>query len=259
MNIMIFAAGLGTRLKPLTDIIPKALVPVGGKPLLQRVLENVDGRENTVVINIHHHGEQIRNFVTTTRSHWQSEIKLSDETAMLLDTGGGLRKAAPLFRHEGQENGLPVLIHNVDILSDVNLVELYGKSLRNDATLLVSGRKTSRYLLFDTDMRLAGWTNVLTGEIKSPYKELREQQGDPQPLTLGGRPLRMLAFSGIHVFSQSLFPLMDSMPEKFGIIDFYLGICAERNIRGIVKEDLRLLDVGKLDTLETATEFLNQL
>lgn len=262
MKIMIFAAGLGTRLKPLTDIIPKALVPVGGKPLLQRILEKTDSPDNTVVINIHHHSGQIRNFIETTRHYWKSDIRLSDETDMLLDTGGGLRNAIPLFQSSAKDcgNDTPILIHNVDILSNVDLDEFYRNNLQNDATLLVSPRRTSRYLLFDSTMRLVGWINTSTGEIKSPYRELRKQQGnDPDALHLHSTPLRKLAFSGIHMFSPRLSGMMTPLPERFGIMDFYLDICAERNVRGVVKEDLQLLDVGKLDTLENATEFLNQL
>ncbi|MBQ9093943.1 MAG: NTP transferase domain-containing protein [Prevotella sp.] len=258
MNIMIFAAGLGTRLKPLTDIIPKALVPVGDKPLLQRILERVDSEGNTVVINIHHHSGQIRNFIETTRGRWASDILLSDETETLLDTGGGIRKAAPLFHPAKKEE--PILIHNVDILSNVDLEDFYRQNTRNGATLLVSPRKTSRYLLFDSDMRLAGWINTATGEIKSPYPELKAQQGKtPESLTLHSAPLRKFAFSGIHILSQTLLPLMTPWPERFSIMDFYLDICARHDVRGLVKEDLRLLDVGKPDTLRDATEFLNQI
>lgn len=259
---MIFAAGLGTRLKPLTDIIPKALVPIGDKPLLQRILEKVDKPGNTVVINIHHHSEQIRNFIKITEHHWKSEIKLSDETDMLLDTGGGLRQAIPLFQSSEQDADIdaPILIHNVDILSNVDIEEFYRNNMQNDATLLVSPRKTSRYLLFDDDMRLVGWINTSTGEIKSPYKELREQAGNaPDLLVLHSTPLRKLAFSYLHMFSPRLLRMMTPLPKRFGIMDFYLDICMEHNVRGVVKEDLQLLDVGKLDTLENAKEFLNQL
>lgn len=238
---MIFAAGKGTRLKPLTDIIPKALVPVADKPLLERVLERVDGIENKIVINIHHHAEQIRNFVNTTRAYWQADISLSDESDALLETGGGLRKAAPLFT-----NGKPILIHNVDILSNVDLADFYSKATA-EATLLVSSRKTARYLLFDNDMRLVGWTNIQTGEVRSPYDNIDVSK------------CHMFAFSGIHIFSPTLFPLMDSWPEKFSIIDFYLAICKDHDIRGVAKDDLKLLDVGKLDTLESASSFLHSL
>lgn len=230
---MIFAAGMGTRLKPLTDIIPKALVPVAGKPLLQRVVERVDAQGNTVVINVHHHADQIKNWVDTTRSNWQSDIRISDETQRLLETGGGIRKAMKLF--DGDQ---PVVIHNCDILSNASLEDLYAHSTGCDAVLLVSERKTKRYLVFDDDMRLIGWKNIETGEVK------------------GNSNGRLLAFSGIHVISPSLLRRMETWPEAFPIMDFYLSSCAHVNIRGVIQPGLRLLDVGKLDTLDQAEEYI---
>lgn len=230
---MIFAAGMGTRLKPLTDIIPKALVPVAGKPLLQRVVERVDAQGNTVVINVHHHADQIKNWVDTTRSNWQSDIRISDETQRLLETGGGIRKAMKLF--DGDQ---PVLIHNCDIISNASLEDLYAHSTGCDAVLLVSERKTKRYLVFDDDMRLIGWKNIETGEVK------------------GNGSGRLLAFSGIHVISPSLLRRMEAWPEAFPIMDFYLSSCAHVNIRGVIQPGLHLLDVGKLDTLDQAEEYI---
>lgn len=251
---MIFAAGMGTRLKPLTDIIPKALIPVAGKPLLQRVLERVDGKGNRIVVNIHHHADQIRNFLDITRHHWMSDISVSDESEKLLETGGGIRKASPLFT-----NGEPVLIHNCDIISNADLDAFYQQSHGNDATLLVSSRKTQRYLLFDDTMRLVGWTNITTGEVKSPYPEIVALSGYNDTETLLSHSLHMYAFSGIHTISPSMFTVMNQWPERFPIMDFYLQSCKDHVIRGIVSDDLRLLDVGKLDTLESARGFLNDL
>ena len=256
---MILAAGLGTRLKPLTDIIPKALVPVADKPLLQRVLDRVASYpEDRVVINTHHHASQIKNFVDITRGHWPAEILISDETDSLLDTGGGLRRARHLFSPSE-----PILIHNVDILSDTPLRTLYASGHGHDATLLVSHRQTSRYLILDDDMRLWGWTNILTREIRSPHKELMSLSGreiahdflSPETHT----SLHLYAFSGIHTFSPSLFPVMDTWPERFPIIDFYLSACATHDIRGTLSADLHLLDVGKLDTLASADAFVSSL
>lgn len=236
MQAMIFAAGMGTRLKPLTDVIPKALVPVCGKPLLQQVLERVqDAGATDVTINVHHHAQQIRNFLAVSRRHWNMNICISDETQQLLETGGAIRKAAHLF------SDYPVLIHNVDILSNVNLREFYDMASDADALLLVSERKTKRYLVFDNDMRLIGWKNIETGEVK------------------GSGNGRLLAFSGIHAIGKQLVEDMQTWPDKFPIIDFYLDRCLERNIRGYLKSDLRLLDVGKLDTLEQANTFINTL
>ena len=237
---MIFAAGLGTRLKPLTDTMPKALVRVGGKPLIEHVIRKLksSGVER-VVVNVHHFARQVIDYLQEN-DNFGLDVRISDESAKLLDTGGGLKKAAPLFKPDA-----PVLIHNVDILSNVDLGWLYENSKGSDAVLLVSERKTKRYLLFNDDMRLVGWTNVETGEVKSPYENLDVSA------------CKMYAFSGIHVFSPRLFPLMDSFPDKFGIIDFYLKVCGEAVIKACVKPDLRLLDVGKLDTLAEAERFMS--
>ena len=242
MQAMVFAAGLGTRLKPLTDTMPKALVPVGGVPLLQRVLQKLNDEGATrVVVNVHHMASQIVNFLDV-HQHFGMDIKISDETDALLDTGGGLRKAAALF-----DPDKPILIHNVDILSNICLRDFYDASKDYDATLLVSSRETSRYLLFDQEMRLVGWTNVKTGEVRSPYPDLDVSQ------------CCRYAFSGIHVFSPRLFEQMEGWPQKFSIIDFYLNICAQAKVQGYVKDDLKLMDVGKIDTLDQADSFLKQM
>lgn len=236
MQAMLFAAGMGTRLKPLTDVIPKALVPVGDKPLLQLVIEKLQqSGVGHIVVNVHHKAGQIRNHLHLISSAYPVSISISDESDALLETGGGIRKAQSLFHSDE-----PVLIHNVDILSNADLAELYAKATNCDAVLLVSERKTKRYLVFNDDMRLIGWKNIETGEVK------------------GCDNGKLLAFSGIHVINQSLLEDMQTWPDRFPIIDFYLDRCMERNIRGVVQSDLRLLDVGKLDTLSNAEDFLTQ-
>ncbi len=242
MQAMVLAAGLGTRLMPLTDRMPKALVPVGGQPLLHRVLQRLkDAGTDRVVVNVHHFADQIVSYLDG-HQYPGVDIRVSDESAALLETGGGLRHAAPLF-----DPHRPILIHNVDILSNVDLRAFYDLSQDNDATLMVSRRETSRYLLFDDHMRLVGWTNVQTGEVRSPYPDL----------DVAG--CQRFAFSGIHVFSPRLFGMMEEWGEKFGIIDFYLKVCGQARIMGYLKEDLKLMDVGKTDTLDQADTFLRQL
>ena len=226
---MIFAAGLGTRLKPLTDTMPKALVRVGGQPLLWHVIHKLKhaGYER-IVINVHHFAGQIVDYLKAN-DNFGLDIRISDESDMLLETGGGIKKALPLF-----DPTEPILIHNVDILSNLDLT-----ALPTDAPLLVvSQRQTKRYLLFDDTMRLQGWTNIETGEVK------------------GTRAERELAFSGIHMFHPSLAPLLADWPERFPIMDFYLKTCGSHLIRGYEAKDLRLLDVGKLDTLDKAEDFI---
>jgi len=266
---MILAAGLGTRLKPLTDTMPKALVPVGGKPLLDIQIEKLSKAGYTrFVVNVHHFAQQIIDHV----SEREEKILISDETSELLETGGALKKAQHLFRDDE-----PILIHNVDILDNVDY-EWFRRQHQpdEDAVLLVSRRKTKRYLLFDSAMRLMGWTNIETGEVKSPFPWLREAQitiddnlqvqpapNGPRNATLSLRERSMVngqlyafAFSGIHSFSPRLFPLMDRFPDRFPIIDFYLSTCHRAHIVGLVKNDLQVLDVGKLDSLEQAEKFV---
>lgn len=241
IQAMIFAAGLGTRLKPLTDTMPKALVPVAGKPLLSHVLDKMSvAGVDRVVVNVHHFASQIVDFLAINKEN--IEVLVSDETEQLLETGGGIKHARRFF-----DSVSPILIHNVDILSNVDLREFYDFNIEADATLLVSERKTKRYLLFDDGMRLVGWVNIDTGERRSPFEWVH---------AVDLAKLKMYAFSGIHLFSPRLFPLMEQWPEKFGIIDFYLDICARVNIRGYVKEDLRMMDVGKIDTLSEADAFV---
>ena len=239
---MIFAAGLGTRLKPLTDTMPKALVPVGGKPLLQHLLEKlkVSGFHD-IVINVHHFADMIEDWCQ--QHPMGMRIWFSDERQQLLETGGGIKHAAPLLRDASDG----FLIHNVDILSNADLHALAEAGRGRAATLLVSERETQRYLLFDDDMRLVGWTNVATGEVRSPYPNL-----DPQHY-------RKLAFAGIHYMSPALFVHFDAFPQRFSIIDFYLSVCNCETIYGHVQPDLRLVDVGKLDTLSEAEDFAKAL
>lgn len=247
---MIFAAGLGTRLKPITDHMPKAMVSVGGESLIKHVIEKLKsaGTER-IVVNVHHFATQITDYLKEN-NNFNTDIRISDESDKLLDTGGGIKKAQDLFDKE-----YPILIHNVDILSNVDLKRFYEAGISNsnidmesttvDAVLLVSERKTKRYLLFDNSMRLVGWTNIETGEVRSPYPNLNPKD------------CKMYAFAGIHTISPRLFEMMDEdFPDKFGIIDFYLKACKSHIIKGYVKEDLKLLDVGKLDTLKEAEDFV---
>ena len=263
MQSMIFAAGLGTRLKPLTDRIPKALVRVGGKPLIEYVLKNlVAAGSKRIVVNVHHFANQIIEYLQ--QNDFGVDIRVSDETEMLLDTGGGIKNAAPFFN-----TSEPVLIHNVDILSNVDLRALYNYACeaeieqKVDAVLLVSLRKTKRYLIFNKDMRLVGWTNVDTGEVKSPYETLCEltftQPYDNNNVTNEQYGYTLFAFSGIHVIGNKVFEAMDECSAKFPIMDFYLQYAKDLHFVGKVKNNLKLMDVGKLDTLAEADAFVKQL
>lgn len=239
---MIFAAGLGSRLKPLTDNMPKALVPVAGKPMLEHVILKLkEAGFDQIVINIHHLGQQIIDFLQAN-NNFGVRIYISDERDYLLDTGGGIKKAA-LFL-QGDE---PFLVHNVDILSNVDLKLLYQQHVNNNAlaTLLVSQRQTSRYLLFNQENKLCGWRNHATGEVKSFYPYF-----DPQQYT-------EYAFGGIHVMSPKILDWMEEWTGKFSIIQFYLSICARTDIHAFPSSNLRLLDIGKPETLAEAERFLH--
>lgn len=240
MNAFIFAAGLGTRLKPLTDTMPKALVPVGGKPLLYHVIEKLKSAGiKKIVINIHHFGEMIIEYVKEN-NNFGIEIVFSDERQMLLETGGAIKHAVDLLGDE------PFLIHNVDILSNVDIKALINAHTESNsaATLLVSKRNSTRALLFSSDGNLTAWTNKTTGEVKTPYENIDIAT------------LEEFAFSGIHIFSPRLFKYFGAYPEKFSIIDFYLNTCKDENIKAYTQEGLQLLDVGKLDSLEKAEEYV---
>lgn len=240
MKTMIFAAGLGTRLKPMTDTMPKALVPVGGRPLLQILLEKLARHGCTeAVINVHHFADMIEEWCAS--NDMGVPIHFSDERAELLETGGGIRHAMPLL------SGERFLIHNVDILSNADLARFYAEGEGKAATLLVSERKTQRYLLFDESMRLVGWINEATGQVKSPYPDLQPDK------------CRRYAFSGIHQIDPVLFPRFEGWPAKFSIIDFYLSICRDVPVYGHLQEGFRLMDVGKLDTLTQAELFLKEI
>lgn len=243
MKAMIFAAGLGTRLKPLTDTVPKALLPIAGKPMLEHVILKLKAAGfDRLVINIHHLGQQIIDFLKNN-NNFGVEIDISDERDYLLDTGGGIKKAQRFL--DGNES---FLVHNVDIISDIDLRTLYEEHCRLTpiSTLLVSDRETSRYLLFNKENRLCGWRNKTTGEIKSYYPDF-----SPEMYT-------EYAFSGIHVLSPKIFDWLDVWTGKFSIINFYLSIAAKTDIHAYPIENLKLIDAGKLETLAKADEFLQK-
>ena len=243
---MIFAAGLGTRLKPLTDTLPKALVPVCGRPLIEHVCRKLKAAGiDDAVVNVHHFADKIENWI---EGQDIMPLKVSDERKQLLETGGAVLHARRYLEGCGS-----FLIHNVDILSDLDL-DWFASQVRPDAmaTLLVSDRKSSRQLLFDPKtIRLVGWRNNSTGEVRSPYPGLDQDK------------CLALAFSGIHIMSESIFdPMQDyatshglcltEASPRFPIIDFYLWASAYYNIYGVCSESLELVDVGKLDSLEKA-------
>jgi NDP-sugar pyrophosphorylase family protein len=259
---MIFAAGMGTRLKPLTDHMPKALVEISGKPLIEHVLRKlVFAGFNDITINVHHFADMIEQWTQNFHkinefSEVDIKLNISDERHELLETGGAIAHARNLLTEANPSK--KVLIHNVDILSNVNLSE-FNKFFDNtsvDACLLVSARKTARYFVFNDDMRLVGWTNISTGEIKSPFDEVHKSLARRPQDALDVDNLHLRAFSGIHLINTDIINSMSSWPKKFSITDFYLNACKDIVITGYEQADLKLMDVGKLNTIQEAEQFI---
>lgn len=264
MKAMIFAAGLGTRLKPLTDTLPKALVPVCGKPLIEHVARKLQlAGIDDVVVNIHYFADKVEQWISETQ--WIETVQgkelapgmmrfaVSDERAMLLETGGAVLHAKPLLDGCGR-----FLIHNVDILSNCD-IEWFESQVADDAvaTLLVSERETTRFLLFAPDtMCLVGWMNTDTGDYHVVSPEIIPDE------------CRRLAFSGIHILSDKVLGLMEQyVAEKgllvdevngvrFPIMSFYMWLAAKHPVYGVVAQNLDFIDVGKLDALKPAEEFV---
>ncbi len=227
MRAIILAAGKGTRLQPLTNHKPKALVEIQGKTLLEICINKLekDGF-NDIIINVHHFAEQIINFVNN--NDFGINIEISDERDELLDTGGGILKAKDFFADEKA-----FLVYNVDILSDIDLADLFRVHINSEAiaTLAVKERPTSRQLLFDSEGNLCQWRNVQTSEIKAA----REPFGS----------LSAFAFSGIHVISTDIFNYIIEKRGAFSIIDTYLQLAKIHSIRSYVHNYSKWYDMGR--------------
>lgn len=265
MKAMIFAAGLGTRLKPLTDTLPKALVPVCGKPLIEHVARKLQasGVDETVV-NIHYFADKVEEWVAAQpwivdnkQAHENGKMlfEISDERELLLETGGAVLHARRYLEGCGK-----FLIHNVDILSNCD-IPWFESQVKDDAlaTLLVSERKTTRFLLFNPEtLRLVGWMNTDSGDYHVVSPEINPAD------------CRALAFSGIHILSDKVLALMQEYIEekglpvdevrgtRFPIMNFYMWLAAKHPVYGVVASNLEFIDVGKLDALKPAEEFVNR-
>jgi NDP-sugar pyrophosphorylase family protein len=241
MRAMILAAGLGTRLQPLTDSIPKALLKLNEKPLIYHVIQKLKYSDvNKLIINVHHHADQIINYIKD-HNYFNMTIEISNEQD-LLDTGGGLKKASYFF-----DDGRPFILHNVDVISSINLKHMveYHIDKDNMVTLAVKQRKTSRYLLFDAKDQLIGWQSIADSDTRI----CRAYDGD----------LNELSFLGIHIISPEIFK---SFPEKpvFSIIDAYLNMCAENMAIGAFhcnEEDW--FDLGRQQNFLAAENYMQSL
>ena len=243
MKALIFAAGIGSRLKPWTDRHPKALVEVGGSPMLGSVINKlIDAGINDIIINVHHFADQIRAYVS--QSHFKANITFSDETDLLLETGGGLRKVVDRL------NGEPVLVHNADIFTDFSIQEMISahKSARVDVTLLTADRKTSRYFVFDKNEMLRGWTNVSTGQLRPDGFVIEPDY-------------TLRAFNGVHIIEPSGYELLNDFRPAgvpFSIVDFYIACCDRLAVRSFnLPDGSAWFDIGKPETLEKAREYAN--
>jgi len=237
MQAILFSAGLGTRLKPLTDNLPKALVEVAGKPVLQWNIEKLQALGcSRIVVNVHHFADKIIEFLRANHN-FGAEVVISDERNQLLDTGGGLLKAKTFFKPDE-----PILAHNVDVLSDMDLPSLAQFHLKNNAlaTLVVRNRETQRYLLFDAEMNLAGWQNRATGETRFVDRDSTTS-------------LKPLAFSGIQIINPAIFPLI-TQTGKFPIVETYLQLARKNKIVGFEDSSAIWIDIGKPEQLAKARE-----
>lgn len=277
MKAMIFAAGLGTRLKPLTDTLPKALVPLAGKTLLQWQIERLKAAGITdIVVNVHHFPDMIIHYLREN-DNFGCRIAVSDERDMLLETGGGLRKAKSLLlgigSRESRNNDEPILVCNVDILSNIDIPTLLNAYNPDEmGVVVVSPRDTQRYLLFDHDNRLRGWTNIATGEVRPaslvsslhilPPTGEADLQAKPT-YQLQRSDLSPLAFSGMQVLNPRIFDAMNKVVaekgDKFSLIDLYLSIAEKEILRAFIPENYRMMDVGKIAQLSEAESFAASL
>jgi mannose-1-phosphate guanylyltransferase len=231
MKAMILAAGIGTRLRPLTNTIPKALIEINGTPLIEHVIRRlIEAGVDEIIINLHHFPEQIRQFLQQ-KSHFGIRIEYSLEKT-LLDTGGGLKKARHFF-----DDGKPFILHNVDVISTIDLNEMYQHHCRNGnlATLAVIRRKTSRYLIFDASGSLCGW--------RSEKDKLTILSRKPDGKT------SELGFCGIHVISPAVFEEMTA-EGSFSIIKTYLRLTnLSKPIRAFYADQYQWQDVGRMEDL----------
>jgi N-acetyl-alpha-D-muramate 1-phosphate uridylyltransferase len=241
MKAMIFAAGMGTRLKPYTETMPKALVPVNGIPMLEILIRHLQANGiQDIILNVHHFAGQIIEFLRK-KQNFGANITISDEEDLLLDTGGGLKKASWFFNTKE-----PFLVQNVDVISDLDyhkMLDLHNTT-GSLATLAVSGRKTTRYFLFDDTMQLSGWENIKTAEIINVRQE--------------SKTLRRFAFSGIHIIDPLIFSLMHQ-EGKFSIVDTYLELAARYKISGFTHDAENWEDMGKPESLIKAVTVLEKL
>jgi len=237
MKAMIFAAGLGTRLRPITLSKPKALVEVNGITLLERLINKLKAHKITdIIINIHYLADQIISFLKANND-FGIRITLSDERDRLLDTGGGLKKAGWFFNKDE-----PFILYNVDILSDIDLTAMrrFHDSSRPLVTLAIDKASHARRFLFNDDNLLCGWENTDTKEniISRPHKS----------------PLTARSFCGVHIISPAILDLITET-DVFSIVKLYLRLAANHKLMGYQAEHSFCFDVGDEESLNSVNNF----
>lgn len=267
MKAMIFAAGLGTRLRPITNDIPKALARVGDRTLIEICIDRLySSGYDDIVVNAHHFADKLISEIERLRVQFPKvSLHISDEREHLMDTGG-----AVLFAEHLLSDADSFLIHNVDMISNADLrsfhasaVEMMSSGQECDAVLLVHEAPSDRMLIFDRNMRLVGWTDVAKGIFKGPVAS-----GSPDGKTCpDGRLIadvvresgaKMLSFSGIHTMSRRVFSLMRNygFSGAFPVMELYLRAAADGRVAGIVDKGLEILDVGTPEKLLAAGDFI---
>ena len=243
MNAIILAAGLGTRLRHLTDNTPKALVEVGDKTMLEhQILKLKKAGFKNIVINIHYFGELIIEFLKEN-NNFGLNIKISDERDLLLNTGGGIAKAGKMF-----DNDSPILVHNVDIFTNLDLSKVYNEGMKYDVMLVTEKPRSYRVLYFNNNV-LCGWRNKATDETILTSQEYSINPDDER------------AFMGIHVLNPRTINLMNNYKEEFPLIPFYLNASKNRELNIgelFCGSDTVRIDAGKPEVLEECKEIIER-
>ena len=241
MRAMILAAGLGTRLKPLTDSIPKALIKIREFTLLElQIKKLISEGFNEIIINVHHFSEQIKDYLER-KNYFNCSITISDESKKLLETGGGLKKAAHFF-----SDRKPFLVCNVDILSDISLKKLMDFHITSGslASLAIRDRISSRRFLFNKENILCGWMNEKSG---AKIIVRNEMSG-----------LFPYSFSGIQIIDPAIFKYFPD-EDVFSLVDLYLSAAKKEMISGFIHNENNWLDLGKTETLSKAESFFEKI
>lgn len=249
MRAIVFAAGVGSRMKPFTDSHPKALAPVQGKPVIGHLMEKLlKAGITSVVVNVHHFPEQIRQYFRSN-DNFGIDVEFSDESDCLLDTGGALAKIGSCSRIFAHPGSAPILVHNADILTDFSIEEMEAAHNRNhaDATILVDPeRDSSRKFLFDNNRQLRGWRNLSSGEIRPGGLEIRS--------------LEEAAFGGVHIITPEFLREIGQEPVKpFSIVDYYLSRAQNHKIHGFVPgSGYQWFDIGTTEKLANVSRNFKQ-